>query len=136
MRRYDFLGRNNVYAALNRLRAVLMAAKDGHDVEEIVKGVLTQDERVKIGRRIEIAEMLSDGVGHDEIADELKVGKTTIAQVSQNLERHPRCFELIDKRLDKVDREYERSAYRKVGGSKLIHKKREYTGFSKKDVKR
>jgi uncharacterized protein YerC len=136
MRRYSFLGKDYVFTALNRLRAALMAAKDGYDVEEIIKGVLTHDERIKIGRRIEIAEMLSSGLSHDEIADEMKVGFTTIAQVARNLEKYPKCFELIGKRLDKVSNEYSSKAYMKVGGSKLIHKKRKFTGFSRKDVGR
>jgi hypothetical protein len=97
---------------------------------------LTNDERMKIGRRIEVAQMLQAGLTHREIADQLKVGLTTIKLVDRKMHEHPRGYELIDLRERKVEGEYSDKAYKKVGGPKLVFKKREYTGFRRKDVRR
>jgi Trp operon repressor len=83
VRRYKFLTKDSVYAALNRLRASFLAAKDGSEVNEIIKGVLTQDERMKIGRRIQIAELLNANWTFEEIRAKLKVGKNTIQLVEK-----------------------------------------------------
>ncbi len=134
--RYKFLSKESVYEALNKLRAALLAAKDGEEVETIINGVLSFDERIKIGRRIQVAQMIIDGCGHDEIKKNLKVGSSTIMLVSKNLNKYPECFEYIKKREDKVRSEYAKKAYKQSGGPKLVFKKTKYTGFKRKDVKR
>lgn len=136
MRRYSFLSKEAAYEALNRLRSAFLAAKDGDDVEEIIRGVLTSDERFKIGRRIQIAQLLRSGVSYEDIRSELKVGFTTINFVDRNLRDHPQAYDLVEEREEKVERTYKEKAYRKSGGSKLVFKKREYTGFTRKDVSR
>lgn len=95
MRRYGFLSKEGVYEALNKLRAAFLAAKDGSQVEEVIMGILTHDERIKIGRRIQTARMLADGRTYDEIMDELKVGRSTISLVERQLRDHPLAYELI-----------------------------------------
>lgn len=136
MRRYKFLLKEEVYEALNGVRDAFLAAKDGNDVEDIMKGILTFDERMKIGRRILIAECLLAGIPFHEIARALKVGKTTIGFVSKNLDEYSKCFELIKSRRNKVKTVFDKQAYVKQGGSKLVFKRKEYTGFKRKDVKR
>ena len=134
--RYRFLSKDHVYEALNKLRAALLAAKDGEEVETIIKGVLSFDERIKIGRRIQVAQMIIEDYGHDEIKKTLKVGSSTIMLVNKNLRQFPKCFEYIKKREDKVETEFNKKAYRKVGGPKLVYKKTKYIGFKRSKVKR
>lgn len=134
--RYYFLGKDYIFEALNKLRAAFLAAKDGNDVEQIIKGVLTNDERLKIGRRIQIAQMLLEGFSYRDIKDELKVGYPTIELVANKLTKYPLCFELINKREDKVENIYKLRAYKKSGGSKMIFKRKTYTGYKRKDVER
>jgi len=136
MRRYKFLQKEDLFEALNRLRDAFLAAKDGNEVEEIINGLLTQDEKLKIGRRILVAEYIKDGMGFEEITKSLKVGKNTIASVMKSLEQYPMSFEIIDKRRVKVENVYSKKKHRFIGGSTLIFKKREYTGFKRKDVER
>ncbi len=136
MRRYKFLDKNSVYSALNRLRASFIAAKDGNDVEEIIKAILTHDERMKIGRRIQIAEMIKQGMQYRQITEELKVGLTTVMLVARKLDESPDGYELIMDREGNVEKEYKKKVYKEVGGSKVIHKQKIYTGFTRKDVKR
>jgi len=136
MRRYQFLSREEIFDALNKLRAALLAAKDGHDVEEIMNGILTSDERLRLGRRIKIAQLLSQGKLVSDLARELKVGYSTISSVQKSMDQHPRCFELIDKREEKVESEAKSKTYRQVGSSMKVFKKKVYTGFTRKDVSR
>uniref|UniRef100_A0A832E1U8 Transcriptional regulator n=1 Tax=candidate division WWE3 bacterium TaxID=2053526 RepID=A0A832E1U8_UNCKA len=136
MRRYSFLTKESVYGALNKLRAAFLAAKDGNDVEEIIRGVLTFDERMKVGRRIQIAQMLRRGLTYREINKNLKVGLSTVNFVERGLRNHRRAFNLIEKREEKVERSYKAGSYRKVGGSKLFFKRTEYTGLKRKDISR
>jgi Trp operon repressor len=121
---------------LNKVRHALLAARDGNDVEQIMNGILTFDERMKIGRRIQIAEWLLSGFKIEEIQTELKVGKNTISQVAKNLDEYERCFQIIAARSKKVSDTYNAKSHQMVGGSQKVFKKREYTGFKKKDVKR
>lgn len=136
MRRYNFLTKDRVYEALNKLRAAFLAAKTGVQVEEIIMGVLTHDERMKMGRRIQVAQMLGSGATYDEIMDELKIGRSTISLVERQLAEHPSAYELIDQRERKVEKEFESQAYRETGGSTKVFKGRAYTGFTRKDVSR
>lgn len=135
MRRYRFLTKDDIYEALNRLRDAFLAAKNGNEVEEIINGILTYDEKLKIGRRILIAEYIRSGIGFDQIARTLKVGKGTIVSVMKNLD-NPTWFDLIEKRGEKVEETYQKRKHRLVGGSTLVFKKKEYTGFKRKDVTR
>jgi uncharacterized protein YerC len=136
MRRYKFLTTENVYDALNKLRSAFLAAKDGNEVEEIIKGLLTSDERLKIGRRILIAQALEEGLTYDEVKKELKVGKQTVVMVENKLRSNPLCFELVGKREKKVKYEYKRKAYQNTGGGKMILKKKVHAGFKRRDVRR
>lgn len=136
MRRYKFLTKEDIYDAFNRLRDAFLAAKNGEEVEEIIKGLLTHDEKLKIGRRILIAEYIKEGLGIEEIAKTLKVGKNTVMSVAKKLDENSFFLDIIAKRKKKVESEYNSRKYRFIGSSKLVFKKREYTGFKRKDVSR
>lgn len=134
--RYKFLLDNEEYEITNLVRNALLAARDGKDVDKIMNAILTTDEKIKIGRRIQLASMIISGMTGQEIKEILKVGRNTITLVSKHLNKYPKGFELILARQKKVEKDFEKKAYRKVGGSKLVHKKKEYTGFTRKDAKR
>lgn len=136
MRRYNFLQQDDVFESFNKLRNAFLAAKNGEEVDKILNGLLTLDERIKIGRRILVAEYIIAGVKIEEISTILSVGKNTIASVSRALSENPECFKLIEERGKKVESEYKRKSHRMVGASTMILKRREYTGFKRKNVKR
>lgn len=136
MRRYDFLQKSDVFEALNRIRDAFFAAKDETEVDHIINGLLTYDEKLRLGRRIQVAEWILAGMTTEEIEQNLKVGRTTIVLVGRQLSEHPECYELIKFRRKKVEKEFKSKAYKQTGGSTLIFKRKEYTGYSRKDVKR
>src|SRR3990167_6238431 len=128
MRRYKFLQKEDIYTALNRLRDAFLAAKNGTEVEEIINGLLTHDERLKIGRRILVAQYLKAGIKFEDITKQLKVGRNTIVSVMKSLDEHGDFLDLINKRAQKVEKEYKKRKYNLIGSSMLIHKKKEYSG--------
>jgi uncharacterized protein YerC len=136
MRRYRKISKESVYDALNKLRNAFLAAKNGEDVEEIIRGILTHDERMKIGRRIQIANLLQEGKTHDEILEELKVGRSTICAVEKFMDNYPNCFALINMRERKVDSEFNKKAFENSGNPKHVFRSLVYTGYKRKDVKR
>lgn len=136
MGRYNFLTEKDILTALYRLDDAFLAAKDGHEVKEIINSLLTEDEKIRIGRRILIAEALRGGMKFKELVDATNVGFATITWVSKQLVNHPFGFQLIFKRRTKLEKEYESKKYRSVGGSTLIYKKKEYTGIKRSDIKR
>lgn len=136
MRRYRFLTKDAVFLALNKLRAAFLAAKDGSEVDEIIKSVLTHDEQMKIGRRVQIAQMLLEGKTYLQIKSALKVGVPTITLVDRKIKEYPLGYKLINRREGRVETEYKQKAYATIGGSKMVFKRKEYTGFKRKDVQR
>jgi Trp operon repressor len=136
MRRYSFLKKDDIYEAINSLRDAFLAAHNGSDVEEIINAILTQDEKVRVGRRIIIAGLLKSNLTIAEIVSLLKVGNNTVMAVVRNLETHEKGFELLEQRKRRVENEYQQKKYKLVGGSTKVFKEKVYTGFKRKDVKR
>lgn len=136
MRRYKGINKSEIFEAWNRLRNALLAARDGNEVEEIMNALFTSEEKLQLGRRIIIAEFIKSEMSLLEISQILRAGNDTISRVVRKLEKYPRAFELIEKRGSKVESEYDKKKYRSVGGSKLVYKKREYAGITRRDIKR
>lgn len=136
MRRYKFLSKEEVFNALNKLRSAFLAAKDGEEVDKIIKGVLTHDERMKMGRRIQIAQLLKEGLRYREIAKELKVGLNTVEKVHGLLNKNPSCYELVFAREEKVEKEYKRKAYQKNRRPKTDIQKEKLHRFQEKRRKK
>ncbi|PIR78745.1 MAG: hypothetical protein COU26_04890 [Candidatus Levybacteria bacterium CG10_big_fil_rev_8_21_14_0_10_36_30] len=133
--RYKFLTEKDEYEIFNLVRNAFLSAHNGRDVEKIINALLTTDERIKIGRRIKIAEMMILGTTGEDIMGTLHVGRNSVTLVSKHLDRYQEGFELILKRQKKVEKAYKEKAHRLSGGSRLILKKKRYTGFKRKDVK-
>lgn len=136
MRRYHFLLKSDVFEALNNLRDAFLAAKNGEEVDEIINGLLTYDEKMKIGRRIVIEQSFNSQTTNRELAQIHHVGTTTIQLVRHLSELHPKCYQLIDARRKHLEKTYENKKTINHGGSKLVYKKNVYSGFRRKDVKR
>ena len=137
MRRYKRLTKEDYFEALNKVRDAFLAAKDGSEVDEIINSILTTEEKLKIGRRVLVAEYLDvQSITIDEVRAILKVGYSTISNVARRKVRFPLGFQLIEKRRKRVEDEYQKKKYRTTGGSTLIFKRKEYTGIQRKDIKR
>lgn len=136
MRRYGFLTTSDTYEALNRLRDAFLAAKDGSEVTEIINGLLTEDEKLKIGRRILVADALRSEGKYKEIVQISNVGYSTIAWVAKQIASFPKCFQLVSARGKKVEKEYKSKRFREVSLSPIPNRRKEYSGIKRSDIKR
>ena len=124
MKRYGNLTKDQVQDALHKLRTAFLAAKNNQQVDEILHGLLTRDERIKLGRRIAISKLIAKGMGYDEISDELGVGKTTIIHVLKKIDSHPECFKHILNLEKKIQKQSKQKSKRGIGSSIQFFKKK------------
>lgn len=61
----------------------LAKLKSGQAIRDFLKDLMNRKERLMLVRRLLIAEMLVKGRSYDEIKDQLRCGKTTIARVQR-----------------------------------------------------
>ena len=81
--RYNELSEYQKKKYLGDFYDMVALLKDKEEVKNFFKDLLSLSEVVMISRRIQIAIMLRDDCGYDEIRKELKVGYTTISQVEK-----------------------------------------------------
>jgi len=87
---------------LDVLYTAASGLKSREEIKNFLRDLLTESERVMIGRRILIAQMLLEEKPYDEIIRELKVGKDTIMRVHRWLGDDVDGYEKAVKRLEKV----------------------------------
>ena len=75
------------------------------DMKLFLRDLLTESERIMLGRRIWIARMLLSGTSHAEIARQLKVGLNTIWRVQRwlhdQLPGYEQALKGLEKEMDK-----------------------------------
>ena len=87
---------------LDALYTAMSGLKSREEIKNFLRDLLTESERVMVGRRILIAQMLLEEKPYDEIIRELKVGKDTIMRVHRWLEDDTDGYEKAVKRLEKI----------------------------------
>lgn len=92
---------------LDALYTAASVLKSREDIKNFLRDLLTESERIMLGKRITVAKELLKGKSYDEIIKELKVGADTIAK--------------IDRWLNDELRGYEKA----IEGAEEIYKKRE-----------
>lgn len=102
-------------ALLNDLEGLFESCRSVEDLRRLLRTLLTIDERVMLGRRLQISRLLLAGKTHVEIAVELRVGADTIDRVRRWLETHRATYHLLMERIRRRDtrrhrREVERNA--------------------------
>lgn len=71
---------------LDALYTAAGTIKGRDSAKSFLRDLLTESERIMLGRRILIARALLAGLTHDEIVGRYKVGKDTIAKIARWLE--------------------------------------------------
>lgn len=82
-RRLDELTKQEVIKTLDALYTASSVLKGRDETKRFLRDLLTESERIMLGRRILIARYLLAGITYDEIMREMKVGRDTIARVEQ-----------------------------------------------------
>lgn len=81
------------------LARAVSTIKSPTEAATLLKDLLTEAEIAMVAKRLAIAELLVGGVGYQEISNHLKVGYTTIARVSEWLNRSGEGFRLVLERM-------------------------------------
>ena len=108
------LSREERIKTLDELYTAAGALKGRAAMKAFLKDLLTESERIMLGRRVLIARQLLAGRGYDEISEELRVAPNTIRRVDRWLEdQFPGYEDAIQnmeiefkKRKKKVDDKY------------------------------
>ena len=87
---------------LDALYTATSVLKTRDDMKKFLRDLLTESERIMMGRRIVIAHKLLRDEGYDQIASELKAGKDTITRVHQWLQDETRGYEKAIEKFQKI----------------------------------
>jgi len=123
--------------ALYRTVAVLLAANNIESCFEITDSVFTKDEILKIGRRILIAEGLTQGMTTKELKESINTSDKTVGMVRDKLRDFPAGFKSVFNKISGIKEEYLSKKYIKMSsGSRTVKRWIEVTDFDFKSIKR
>lgn len=87
-----------------RLVTAVLMAHNRAEVKFLLDDLLTATERIMLGKRLLIALLLKHGFSYAEIAGVLRVGETTIAAVSEKMQRGGNGFNFVFERLQRREK--------------------------------
>ena len=87
---------------LDILYTAISSLKSRDEVKRFLRDLLTESERVMMGRRIIVAQRLLEDKSYIEIKQELGVGMDTIIRVHRWLEDDIDGYEKVVKKLEKI----------------------------------
>lgn len=82
-KRMSELGEKEKIATLDALYSAAGSLKGRDAIKSFLKDLLTESERVMLGRRILIAQLLIGGVTRREIAERMQVGLDTVERIAR-----------------------------------------------------
>lgn len=83
---------------LREVETLFSSCRSGEELQRLLRGLLSPDERVMFGRRLRIVKLLLEGKPHAVIASKLGVGFDTIDRVRRWLERERAAYHLLVER--------------------------------------
>lgn len=96
------LNKNEKIEYLDALYTAVESLKSRDEVKNFLRDLLTEGERIMVGRRIVIAKRLLNEESYEQIIREMKVGADTIMRVHRWLEDDVEGYEKAVKKLEKV----------------------------------
>lgn len=110
---------------LDMLYTAISSLKSRDEVKSFLRDLLTESERIMIGRRIIIAQRLLEDKSYAEIKQELGVGVDTIMRVHKWLEDENYGYEDT---INKLEKEYKNRKWseKNLGTSEFAQLKRRY----------
>lgn len=100
-RKVGDLTKEETITTLDALYTAASAVKGRDAVKLFLRDLLTQSERIMLGRRIIIARLLMCGASYEDIQIRLKVGRATIGRVHRWLKDQFPGFEQAIKEMEK-----------------------------------
>lgn len=106
---------------IETLDALYTAAStiEGRDaMKNFLKDLLTESERIMLGRRILVARAILSGQTYDEIVSDLKVGKDTVSRIGKWLDDQIPGYE---EAIAKMEQEMERRKSKQGGVTEMMN---------------
>ncbi|MFQ5540936.1 MAG: Trp family transcriptional regulator [Candidatus Paceibacteria bacterium] len=116
-RKINELSKKERIATLDALYTAAGTVRGRKAMKRFMRELLTESERVMLGRRILIARLLMNGHGQEKIMRELKVGADTVWRVKKWLRKQLPGYENAIKNLE---REYKKRENRRGYTGKAI----------------
>ena len=101
---------------LDALYTAIVSLRSRSEIKDFLKDLLTEGERIMIGRRIIIAQQLLMEKSYQEIMDELKVGSDTIARVHRWLDDEVKGYERAVQEIEKSFAKRTSRRYNNISG--------------------
>lgn len=125
--KYYELSESDKKKFLGEFYSMVASLKTREEVKNFLKDLLTLSETVMLSRRIQVAKMLLEGVTHEEIKKELKVGFTTISNVERWLNNgfggYKKVLEEYRDNIDKSKNKKRKKQFRESMLNKYPHHK-------------
>lgn len=102
-------------AAVYHLVSLLLSAKNVDEAFKIIDSFFGKEEKLALGRRVEIARMLSEGSSLRDISGALKSSTKKVGEVYRRIYEFPDGFEIVLKKNKKLKREFSSKKYIKQG---------------------
>jgi len=116
--------------SLDALYTSISALKSREDIKNFLRDLLTEGERIMIGRRILIAQRLLKDEPYNQIMKEMRVGPDTIARVDKWLSDQNKGYEKAVSELDKIIKSRRKSEFKDYHPSgPFADLKRRYPGY-------
>lgn len=72
---------------MNRLSKILLGIRDVKEMNEFLRGLLTEGEIIELRKRLQIVKKLKSGISQHVIAKELGVGVATVTRGSKEIQK-------------------------------------------------
>lgn len=122
--------------ALTYFRSLFFTPDNAEEAYMIIRHVFTPQERYSIGRRIEIAHMLSEGHKYSEIEKNLKTTSITISRVKKMIASNPNIYRRVIQRYLSDEKKVVPVKYKYSKGSLQAFGKVTKSGMNERDLKR
>lgn len=122
--------------ALYYASSSMLAAKNIEEAFEILHSLFGTEERLQLGRRLQIAQLVFEGASVREIEKVLKTSRDTVLNVRKELEKDTKGYEICLLKHEDLQETYKEKKYVKVGGSLQVFKKTKKTDFKYSQLSR
>ncbi|MBY0472708.1 hypothetical protein K2Q00_00265 [Patescibacteria group bacterium] len=118
-RKIDDLTKQEIIVTLDTLYTATSVLKGREVTKLFLKELLTQSERIMLGRRIIIARLLLAGESYDAIQRRMRVGKTTVSRVQRWLDDQIFGYEHV---ITGIEKELKKRTQKRLYATSLAYR--------------
>jgi|GEM_PF-3927603 len=104
------------------LATILLTPKNLNEAYKVIDSIFTEDEKLKIGRRLFIYQKLENKESYQDIIDFMRTSDKTVSEISVRRRKFPEGFKLCLARYNKLKKQLQ-PTYKKYGNPLMVVKK-------------